>query len=651
MAELTMEEYQSHQKALVTITRNGLKRGMPRTRLFKLGDDYLEKHGLTREQLLQAPQPPAPPELVSPLGARVAGGAIGAGLGLVAAGPGGAVVAPAITAEMGGQLAEQINSVYARILGEPVEERPLIERMAEIPFNILLDAGLSGGGAALGRVVRQARAGAVPRIIPATGERGAKLVEGAREFGVDLPAPVVHPSPTIGRLYEAARGLPGGGSLDDAVQRAAVQLDNAFQRTIEKGGVVPKGKSVVGRELQPKLTTGARVMREKSKESFINFGQYFKAGERIKMNETMVALTGVSEELARTPNIRDMVTPARFAKVAEDISTNRGTLSFEELRLLRSSVGEMIDDAPLNPEFPIGQARNLYRALSQDVENALGTKGQRALSEWGRFNTAHRARAQRMDMLNSIAKDPLAANAFNKAFAGAKDGGELLNVVKKTVGKETFERMRQLKLAEMGLPNPGDRGGAQAYDLGVFTTRWNRLSSEAKDVMVGGQGAMRKNLDELVNMEAAFKQGLKRFRNNSQTAHIGAWQRFLNGEWVRAGMQATAAGAQGAMRVGAQVTGVPLLPPYMTAKLMQSPVFVDWLTKGTKVAASNPNGIGAHLGRLAAIAEAQPALAEPIAAWLANYAQEVQKSYMDQGLLREALPPSLQDPEQLKASI
>ena len=55
-----------------------------------------------------------------------------------------------------------------------------------------------------------------------------------------------------------------------------------------------------------------------------------------------------------------------------------------------------------------------------------------------------------------------------------------------------------------------------------------------------------------------------------------------------------------------------LVAPRVAAKLITSPRFVRWLL--TPV--TNPNGIGAHLGRLVAITKAEPELREAIAQYV-----------------------------------
>ena len=51
-----------------------------------------------------------------------------------------------------------------------------------------------------------------------------------------------------------------------------------------------------------------------------------------------------------------------------------------------------------------------------------------------------------------------------------------------------------------------------------------------------------------------------------------------------------------------------MVAPRYAAKLITSPSFVKWLTTPL----TNPNGISAHLGRLVAIAVAEPELREAI---------------------------------------
>ena len=72
-----------------------------------------------------------------------------------------------------------------------------------------------------------------------------------------------------------------------------------------------------------------------------------------------------------------------------------------------------------------------------------------------------------------------------------------------------------------------------------------------------------------------------------------------------------AVGSAGAISAAAGILG-SAGAQRAAAKLITSPKFVEWLT--TPV--SNPQGIGAHFGRLTAITAEDPTLKEPVEAFI-----------------------------------
>ncbi len=57
---------------------------------------------------------------------------------------------------------------------------------------------------------------------------------------------------------------------------------------------------------------------------------------------------------------------------------------------------------------------------------------------------------------------------------------------------------------------------------------------------------------------------------------------------------------------------LPLALLFSAAKLMEWRPFVIWLGKGFEIRPQNANGVAAHMGRLLALSQPNPAMREPI---------------------------------------
>ncbi len=66
---------------------------------------------------------------------------------------------------------------------------------------------------------------------------------------------------------------------------------------------------------------------------------------------------------------------------------------------------------------------------------------------------------------------------------------------------------------------------------------------------------------------------------------------------------------------GATIAGA-VVAPHIAARLITNPRFVRWLS-GTRMLSNNPNSLTAHLGRLAAVVEAEPSIRDEVNQYLA----------------------------------
>jgi hypothetical protein len=120
---------------------------------------------------------------------------------------------------------------------------------------------------------------------------------------------------------------------------------------------------------------------------------------------------------------------------------------------------------------------------------------------------------------------------------------------------------------------------------------------------------MRQGLDTLLEVGSSLK-GVEKLANTSNTGRVVVT--YLTFTGMSSGLAEMVTGG-GAGTFTAFLAGG--LGSRYAAKLITSPKFINWLT--TPV--TNPKGIGAHFGRLTAIAAEDPALKEPIAAFLRTF--------------------------------
>lgn len=257
-----------------------------------------------------------------------------------------------------------------------------------------------------------------------------------------------------------------------------------------------------------------------------------------------------------------------------------GTVSWGDMKRLRSIIGEIIGKPSLTSEGPeISAMRKVYAGLSEDMRATAEKAGPSALREFERANKFWDGRASRIEnVVKPILGDDKGDGqaAFNKIQNWAKDKGESVRIAQmvRSLPKDETETIAATVISKLGQAPAGRQGAAGTdFSMSDFLTHWNRLDSRAKSALfTDGQ---RNALNKLATVAEGTKEA-QRFANTSQTA--GAL-----------GANATTGGLATAM--GLLFTGHPVLAAlaaspavgqYVTGRMMASPKFVNWLTRMPK---------------------------------------------------------------------
>lgn len=101
---------------------------------------------------------------------------------------------------------------------------------------------------------------------------------------------------------------------------------------------------------------------------------------------------------------------------------------------------------------------------------------------------------------------------------------------------------------------------------------------------------------------------VEKMANPSGTGRANAFMRVLQFQGGGTITGAAVGGLPGALAGFA----APLVAPHIAARLMTNPGFIRWLSRGVDILPTNYNSMAGHVGRLVALANAEPAIAEEI---------------------------------------
>lgn len=263
--------------------------------------------------------------------------------------------------------------------------------------------------------------------------------------------------------------------------------------------------------------------------------------------------------------------------LAQDIAAGGGQIPYEAVKRIRTDIGEAISDYSLSPDTPTRELKQLYGALSKDMEAAARAAGPDAMRAAKRANNYTRAVADRLEQVQRIIdKNGGPEKVYEAALSGTRDGGTTLRAVMQSLPLEGQKAVSGAVLKRMGMATPGNQDAAgDVFSASTFLTNWNRVSPEAKRALFDrfGKGFSR-DMDRIARVSQNIKDGAKVFQNSSGTANRAA--AFTYGGSILLSLLDPSMATTGALVLsGLGANGL--------ARVMTNPKVVNWLARSTAV--------------------------------------------------------------------
>lgn len=481
--------------------------------------------------------------------------------------------------------------------------------------NRIAGAALGGGTAAAGSYFGGKLLDKIANRAPSA---AAKAVEKAQEYGIDLPLEAVGRGKAI--VGQTLSNMPGSAQVMQGSRDALTeQVENAVSEVADSFGSAT-GFTGMGEALQ----TGAKKWIDKFQRTA---GKVYdaipiKGTQNSGLTNTVASLQSLNSKFTSNAKLAAMMKNTRLSgyldafteKVSQadtgilDASgkpitrsvKQGGNLSWQDLKDLRSRIGEEIGDQRFSDGTLKSELRGLYGALSQDMKATAMAQGPAALKAFERANNLYKQGQDRIDgALAKILGDDgkkSAEAAAARLQAIAKEGRSssdlnMLAEVRKSMPAEEWGQVQNAMIRLAG--QPLNKSGRD-FDPGVFARTFKDMSPAAKN-LVFGKGELRANLDEFTGVLESLGK-VNALRNTSNTA----------GQ-VLTGLGFSRIGGLPAVAGQAATT-------YSLAKLWTNPRFVKWATGYTRMARAatqqggQPN-IEKQMGLLRKVAAAEPAIA------------------------------------------
>lgn len=343
-------------------------------------------------------------------------------------------------------------------------------------------AGVSGTVRAGGAAVRAAEKASRP-VDPATaGARAADRIGVVPSLGAT--------GKTGGMLAAGLEKVPFAGSViaRDAA-RFVSDVETATTAAVGRIGA-PQGAAAAGATLQAGLRDAVARFNARSAELFGKVDQRIPRDARFPISQAQDAVAAAKAAFEGNPELARKLGLNEWDSVMAE--AGRSGLSWEAMKRFRSDVGRAIGSnrGALGDE-ETGRLKQLYGALTADMEAAARQVGGGAFGAWKAASNHYRTGAQRIERsLDATINAENPERAWEAFRALTQEGRSSADI----------HRMREIKAAlkpgEWGTVSASivdrlgrARAGAQGADgdtfsPAVFLTEWNRLTPEAKSLLL-----------------------------------------------------------------------------------------------------------------------------------------------------------------------
>jgi hypothetical protein len=295
----------------------------------------------------------------------------------------------------------------------------------------------------------------------------------------------------------------------------------------------------------------------------------------------------VAEELAGTGIFADILGNATARRISQRLQETTD-VPFEELRHLRSLIGNKLSNTTLMDDLSKGELKRFYGAISEDLKTAAGQHG--ATKEFQRANKFWSGFRGRLDEVEGLAKKNI-DDVLTNIEQGAKKGPTRIRATMKSLDDEAKDVVIASVISRLGEEAPG--GAASVSEMGFnlerFITRYRQLNPKAREALFSSSkrygSQYRADLDLLTNVMSKVKEQRMVLPNPSGTAAaMGGELRSLAGTGgIGAGVGYAAGGTPGAIIGGA----LGAVTPIAKARLLSSPSFVKWAAQATRLPAAS----------------------------------------------------------------
>jgi hypothetical protein len=313
---------------------------------------------------------------------------------------------------------------------------------------------------------------------------------------------------------------------------------------------------------------------------------------------------GALSQLVRGDQIGGILDNPQLTGIKQVLDDVDGVVDFDTLKAIRSTIGRKLGSNDLISDIPRAELKQIYGALTQDLEAAAAASGEAATKAFRRANNFTRSGHNRLDDFVERVTKKVDLDKVFRAVTKGGEGTQTINAFKRSLKPEEWNVVVSNVIRQLGKATSGQQDDlGQAFSLNKFVTDWDKLGTAKKALFSGTKelNKMGKDLDSIAQTASRVKESSKELAGQSGTAQLA----------TAVGTGGATAGAllSGNLQVAGTIMSL-VAANNGAARLMSSPRFVNWLATTSKMP---PEALSRQIAKLGVIAQqGDPAEAEAI---------------------------------------
>lgn len=415
------------------------------------------------------------------------------------------------------------------------------------------------------------------------------------------------------RIAAGLEKVPMAGSViaKDAA-RAVGEVEGAFSRTVANIGK-PMSPYEAGVALQSGLRKFVEGFKDRAGQMYGEVGKKISPERRFQLPNTTKTVGAFKQFFDENPELAKRLGLNKWDGIISELSTpqkswgrqylerqgmdavdafgpmKEGGMSWPAIQKFRSEIGEAIGkNTGVLTDEATGRLKQLYGALTSDMEAAAKAAGPSAYQAWQRANQFYKTGAQRiersLDKTISAENPERAFEAFSALTKADRSTSDLqrMRQIRASISRDDWNDVSASIVDRLGRSAPGAQNAAgDAFSPSRFLTEWNKLSPEGKRLLLPEDS--RVELEKLAKIAEGVKSANLE-RNFSNTGSAVGWLATIFGSAADMGMTASALGGS---YVGAKALTNPAFLRAMNSAAKGSPQSLSVMAKGRGAFASD----------------------------------------------------------------